>query len=83
MKRLADRLVLQVTGRIVEQAAIKLVPDRRDVPALLGPQNVSRAANFEIPHGDLETGTQLAEFLDRLSRRAAVELRLCPSSNSK
>ena len=79
VKLLAYRLVFQLPGRVVQQAAIKLVPDRRNVPALLGPQNVSRAANFEVAHGDLEAGPQLAELFHRLEpprgrRREALSL---------
>ena len=33
---------------------------------LLRPQNVSRSADLQIPHGDLNSGTQLRKLPDRL-----------------
>ena len=59
--------------RLLEQLAIKIEADRDDVAALRGAENVARAANLQIAHGDVKAGAERAVLLDRVdpfARRA-------------
>ena len=44
---------------------VQLEADGVDVAALLAAQQVARAAQFQIERGDLESGAQVGEFLQR------------------
>lgn len=70
------RLVGQLSNGIFEQLAVQLVSDRGDVSALLGAEQVSCSADFEISHRDAEPGSELREFLDGMesSRGIRVEV---------
>src|SRR5579884_2225293 len=65
-KRRAQRLVLELAHGILQQLAVQLVADGRDVSALLGAADIAGAADFEVPHGNLETSPQLGELFNRL-----------------
>ena len=57
--RLAPRrrdLAAKCAYGLLQQAAVQLVTDGGDVPALLSAKDVARAADFQVAHGDLETG---------------------------
>ena len=62
---LARRQLLQLAHGLLQQRAVQLVADRRDVPALLRAQDVAGAAQLQVAHGDREAGAHLAELLDR------------------
>jgi hypothetical protein len=49
-------LFLEKPHRVFQELAIKLIPYRGDVAALLGTQDVAGAAYLQVAHGDLETG---------------------------
>ena len=59
-------LVLELPRRLFQQLAVHLVADGRDVAGLLGAEDVAGAADFQVAHGDLEAGAEVAVFLDRL-----------------
>ena len=48
-----------------EQLAIELKAHADDVPALLGAEQIARAAEFEVAHRDAETGAELVVLPDR------------------
>ena len=58
--------VLELPHGLFQQLAIHLITHGRDMAGLLRAQNVSRAANFQIAHRDLEARAQVRIFLDRL-----------------
>ncbi len=64
LRRVARRLVLEFLHRVLEQAAVHVVADRRDVPGLLGPEDVPGAADLEVAHRDLEPRAEHRVFLD-------------------
>src|SRR5207253_4354400 len=49
---------------LLEEPGIELEADRGDVAMLLGAEDVPRATDLQVVHGDLEPGTQLARFED-------------------
>ena len=49
-----------------EQPQIHLVPHRLHMAVLLGAQQVARAPDLHIPHGDFEAGAEFGEFPDSL-----------------
>ena len=57
---------MQLLHRHFEEAAIEVVPDVGDVPALLGAEDVARAPDLEVAHRELEPGPEVVELLDRV-----------------
>src|SRR5260221_13815172 len=57
---------------LFQQWAVELEADRRNVAALLRPENVSRAANFEVTHGDFESAAESRVLLDGADPFAGV-----------
>ena len=57
-------LALELADALLEQLAIKVKPDRTDVPALLRPEHVARAADFQIAHRDFKPAAQGRVLLD-------------------
>ena len=45
-----------------EELAVHFVADGGDVAGLLGAEHVAGAADFEVAHGDLEAGAELADI---------------------
>jgi len=58
-------LVFQPSDGGGEQLAVKLITDRADVAGLLGAEDISRPANFQIAHGDSEAGAEFGIFFNR------------------
>ncbi len=58
-------LALELVHRLFQQPDVHVEPDRADVAVLLAAQNIARAAQFQIERGDLESGAQIAELLER------------------
>ena len=54
----------QFGHRLVHNLLVGLETDVGDEPALLGAQQVARAANVEVLHGDVEPRTQVGKLLD-------------------
>ena len=50
---------------LLQELAVQLIAHVGDVPALLRAEQVTRAADFQVAHGDGEAGPHLAELLDR------------------
>ena len=63
--RQSGRHIFESEDGCLQHLAIKLVAHGRNVPALLSAQQIPRAPQFQITHGDREAGSHLAEFLDR------------------
>ena len=54
-----DGFALESLHALLEQLAVKLESDGGDVAALLGTEDVARAANLEVAHGNLESAAEL------------------------
>ena len=52
-------------NRLAEQLDVHVVAYRFHMPVLLRAQQITGAPNLQVPHGDLEAGTELGEFADR------------------
>ena len=50
---------------MAEQLAVKLEADADNVAALFGAEEVARAAEFEVAHGDAETRAELVVLAHR------------------
>ena len=50
---------------LLQQLTIQIETHRHDVAALSGAEHAARAANLQIAHGDLESGAEFGELLDR------------------
>ncbi|MCA9246706.1 MAG: hypothetical protein KDA42_06310 [Planctomycetales bacterium] len=59
-----------------QQPGVEIKPDGGNLAVLLGPQQFSRAANFQIAHGDAETGAQIAGLGDGLQPLIGVGIEL-------
>src|SRR5262249_22005378 len=57
---------LQLGDCLLEQLAIQIETDRHDMAALSGAENATRAANFQIAHGDPKSGAERAVLFDRV-----------------
>src|SRR5581483_1279276 len=68
-----DGLAFERGDALFEKLAIKLEPDRRDVPALFWAKEVSRPADFEIAHGDSETAAQARVLFDGANAFARID----------
>ena len=55
-------LALQFPHRFAEQLGVEVKADFLDVAALVCAENVARAANFEVAHGDAEARAQFRRF---------------------
>ena len=75
-------IVLQIAHRLLQQLAVQLVADRRDVAGLLRPEDVARAADLQVAHGDLEARARARELLDRLEPLQRRLARSCRSRRS-
>ena len=51
--------------RLGHQLDVEVVPDGGDVARLVGAEQVARAADLEVAHGDLESGSELGVLADR------------------
>jgi hypothetical protein len=60
------QLRLHGLDRLLQQPRVQVEADRRDMAALLGPQQISSAANLQIAHGDSEASAKLGGLLNRL-----------------
>ena len=56
----------ELTDRLGDHLDVEVEADRGDVTRLLGAEQVARAADLEVAHRDLETGTEVGELADRL-----------------
>lgn len=65
---------LHVGDGLLEKLAVQVKADSGNVAALLGAQQVARAAYFQVPHGYLEAGTQLRVLLDGGDALAGVSV---------
>ena len=59
-------ILLDVADRVLQHPTVHVVSDRRDVSALLGPEQIAGAADLQIAHRDPEAGPQHRVVLDRL-----------------
>lgn len=66
VSQLTERLFFEATDGVFEELAVEFVTDGGDVTGLFGSEDISRTSNFEIAHGDAESGTEFTEFLDGL-----------------
>ncbi|MPM49264.1 hypothetical protein SDC9_95992 [bioreactor metagenome] len=63
--RRADGLhALFLQHRLLQKLEIHVVAHAHHVPGLLRPQQVARAPDFQIPHGDFKPGAELHVFPD-------------------
>src|SRR2546429_3667156 len=53
-----DFFAFQGSDALLEQLAVEFEADGGDVAALLRPEEVSRASDFEIAHGDFESAAE-------------------------
>src|SRR5262249_27550792 len=67
-----DRLAAELGRRFVEHLAEEIETDARDVPRLLGAQEIARAAELEIERSDLEATPELRVALERLDPSAGL-----------
>ena len=67
-----DGFALEPLHALLEQLAVKLEADGGDVAALLCAEDVARAANLEVAHGDLESAAELRVLLERADALAGV-----------
>jgi len=51
---------------IIQHLAVQLIPHGGDMPTLFGAEYVARPANFQVPHGDTKTRSQIGILLDGL-----------------
>lgn len=66
-----DRLAgLHALDDLLQQAAVEVVADCRDVPGLFRAQHVAGAADLEVLHADREARAQLVHLLERLQALA-------------
>ena len=56
---------LELCHRFIEHLAVEVIPHCLHVPALRFSQQVARAADLQVPHGDLDAGSQVRKFPDR------------------
>ena len=56
--RVAGRFVLETAGFLLKHAAVHFIADGCDMARLFSPQKVAGSANFQVAHGDLETGPE-------------------------
>ena len=54
---------LHLLHGLAQHAVVGLEAHRRDVPALLQPQDVAGPADLQVAHGDLEAAAQVGELL--------------------
>ena len=57
-------LATRLFHRAVDDLAIEVITDRRHVAVLLRPEQVARAADLKVPHGNLEACAELRELAD-------------------
>ena len=57
-------LTLQGFHRVVQHLAVQVIPHRLHVAGLPLSEQIARAADLQIPHGDLEAASQLGKFPD-------------------
>ena len=67
-----DLLALQRGDALLEQLAVELEADRRDMAALLRAEQVAGAADFQVAHGDFEAAAERGVLLDRAEALAHV-----------
>src|SRR5204862_3794690 len=59
-----DLVPFKRADALLEQLAVELEADRRDVPALLRAEQIAGAANFQVAHRDFEAAAQRGVLLD-------------------
>src|SRR5262245_52394790 len=59
------RLAALLRDRLREQAAVEVVPDRRDVARLLLAEQVAGAADLQVADRDVEAGAEVREPFER------------------
>ena len=57
---------LQVLHRFVQHLAVEVVSYSFHMAMLAHPQQITGTADLKVTHRDLDSGTQLREFPDRL-----------------
>ena len=62
--RLARRLALHLGDGLVDHLDVEVVADRGDVAALVLAEQVARAPDLQVAHGDLEPAAQLRRLAD-------------------
>ena len=80
-------LALQFADGFFQQPDIGVEAHRVDMAVLLAAQQIAGAAQFQIERGDLESGAQVAEFLQRrqplAGDLASVPYRAAPAGRRK
>ena len=66
LERLDRLLALQLADRLGHELAVEVEPHGRDVTALRAAEQVARAADLEVAHGELEAGAEVGVLADRL-----------------
>ncbi len=61
---LFDDLPFQSLDGLFDHLHVQIEPDRGDVAGLLFPEQIARAANFQISGGDPEARSEFRELLD-------------------
>src|SRR5208282_4936419 len=59
-----DFFALEGADALLEQLTIQLEAHSGDVPALLGTEQVARAADFQVAHGDFESAAEAGVLLN-------------------
>ena len=58
--------ILQTVDGLLQHLAISCKANAHNMPVLLTAEEIARAANFQIAHGNLKAGTQLRKIANRL-----------------
>ena len=65
MSLIPQWFLFQRTNRVFQQLAIQFIPDGGDVATLLCSQNIARSPDFQVPHGDAKSRSQLTVLFNR------------------
>ena len=70
---LAELIDFQFLDRLFQYLLVSLIPQIRYESALLCPQQVARATDIKILHGDMDAAAQFRETFDRLQPTACID----------
>src|SRR5205823_494083 len=73
----ADFFAFERTDALLEELAIKIETDGGDVAALLCTQEIARAPNFQVAHGDFKTAAEARVLFDRADALPDVAEQAC------
>ena len=62
----------QLHHSLIQNLHIRLITQVGNESRLLGAQQITRTANIQVLHGDMDTGTQVAELLESLQSPATL-----------